>query len=216
MRKTLLALATLCMLSLALAPAASAHERYFSDDDTVMIILGEQNEPVYTYDWTNLDLIVRDNATGASISGVEATLNVTLIAPNGEELSLPIEPQHGEEGRYEFVEDYFLTMPGQYKARLEGTINGTDVTGEYLLPGPRGAMDGQAFPHPVESDLRTLHETTADLQAQIDALEAQLAELEEAGSGEDGTTQASTNAPAPAALALVATLGALAVLARRR
>lgn len=166
MRTGLTVLATLA-LALTLLPMASAHERYFSPDDQYLIILGEQNEPVYTYDFTNLDFFVRDNATGDPIPGVEETVTVTLIAPNGAEMSMPIEPQFGAEGEYAFEEDYILTLPGQYSVRLEGDINGTDVTGEYLLPGPRESMTSITFPHDDVQDLR-------ELEDRIDALEAQM------------------------------------------
>lgn len=197
-------LLALCLL----VPTAAAHERYFSPDDRFLIVLGEQNEPVYTYDFTNLDLSVRDNATGDPISGVEETLGAVLVAPDGSELSLPLAVQHGQEGRYEFVEEYQLTMPGQYKVRLTGDIDGTDVGGTYLLPGPRGDFRDITFPHDDVPDLR-------ELQERIDALEAQVAALE--AEDQNGVeTPGDNGAPGPGALMLLGALGAALVVARRR
>ncbi len=199
----------------ALTPAASAHERYFSEDDAILIILGEQNEPVYTYDWTNLDFFVRDNATGEGIPGVEQTVTATLIAPNGAELDRPIEPQFGATGEYAFVEDYLLTMPGQYQVRLDGSVNGTDISGTYLLPGPRGDMGAQAFPLPIEHDLLGLAEANSALEDEVADLEDQIAELETrlAALEDDDSTN---DAPALSLLPLIGLLGLLALTHRRR
>lgn len=198
-------LLALCLL----VPTAAAHERYFSPDDRFLIVLGEQGEPVYTYDFTNLDLSVRDNATGEPITGVEETLEATLVAPDSSELSLPLAVQHGQEGRYEFVEEYQLTMPGQYEVRLEGDIDGTDVTGTYLLPGPRGDFRDITFPHDDVPDLR-------ELQDRIDALEAQVEALDNQEQSNGVATSDENGAPGPGALLLLGALGAALVVARRR
>lgn len=169
MRTGLAVLATFA-IALTLLPMASAHERYFTSDGNYLLVIGEQDEPVYTYDWTNLDFFVRDNATGDPITGVEDTVTVTLVAPNGAEMTRPLSPQFGVEGEYEFEEGYLLTLPGQYSVRLDGDINGTDVTGEYLLPGPRGDMTDHTFPHQDIEDLRELHERMAQMEAHMDQM----------------------------------------------
>ncbi len=165
MRTGFAVLATLALV-LTVLPMASAHETYFVGE--YAITLGEQNEPLYTYEFTNLDFFVRDNATGDAINGVEETVTVTTIAPNGAEMSMPIAPKRGTEGQYEYEEEYILTLPGQYSVRLEGDIGGTDVTGEYLLPGPRESMTTITFPHDDVQDLRELQERIAALEAQAD------------------------------------------------
>ncbi len=217
----------------AMAPVASAHESYQTDDGRFTLVLGEQGEPVYTYDWTNLDFIVSedsDNGTGGPVPGVDETVNATLIAPGGEEHSLPIAPQHGEVGRYEFAEDYFLTQPGQYEVRLEGDINGTDVTGTYQLPGPRTSMSGQGFPaddvpslltldaslqelQDAQGDNAELQQTVSQLESQITSLEERIAALEAADTGEQPDQQ---GAPGAGALAAIAALGAVAFATVRR
>lgn len=204
------------------APAATAHERYISDDGKVSLVLGEQNEPVYTYDWTNLDFIVSEdseNGTGGPVPGVHERVNATLIAPGGEELSLPIEPQFGETGRYEFAEGYYLTQPGQYEVRLEGSINGTDVTGTYKLPGPRQSMADKGFPAEevptlldLQSQLEGLSgedEENQQLKQQVSQLEQRVATLEAQQTEENG-------APGPGPLVAMAALVGVALVALRR
>lgn len=222
---------TLSLLAAAFtSPLASAHEHYLTDDGKFSIVLGEQNEPVYTYDWTNLDFIVSEdseNGTGGPVPGVHETVEATLIAPGGEELSLPLEPQFGERGRYAFAEDYYLTQPGQYEVRLEGNINGTDVTGTYLLPGPRESISGQGFPAddvPSALDLRSqLQDKQAtidqqadeisDLETRISELESKLSTLE---SDVQSAEQAANNAPGAGPLAALAALAGVALIAIRR
>lgn len=217
------------LLLTAAVPLATAHERYESSDGKYQIVLGEQNEPVYTYDFTNLDFIVTEIETDGPVPNVNATVNATLLAPNGEELSMEIEPQHGETGRYEFVEDYILTQPGQYKVRLEGTINGTDVTDEYLLPGPREPFTAITFPHSDVQDLRALQEKNQDLRDRIDELETRMTQMEDhmdammeggmdgsdASAGDD-TQENSAGAPGFGLLAALAALAVIAVVRQRR
>lgn len=221
-----LAMASLALL-LATAPGVSAHEHYLTDDGEYSLVLGEQNEPVYTYDWTNLDFIVTDNATDAPVSGVHETVNATLVAPGGEEHQAPIEPQFGEEGRYAFVEDYYLTQPGQYEVRLEGHINGSSVDGTYDLPGPRQSMADVGFPAQDVPSLLDLEETNAELRQEnqelredVDRLETRLADLESNVSAmdQDGTPAGSTNdSPGPGAAGTLAALAAgLGLLRGRR
>lgn len=205
-------LLALLALALLLAPTATAHERYETDDGEVGIVLGEQDEPVYTYDWTNIDLSLSDAGSGEPITGAEETLELTLIAPNGAELSMPLVPQHGTEGRYAFEEDYFLTIPGQYTARLEGSIAGSPISGEYLLPGPRPDMKPHAFPTPVSHDLVDLAQENEELRATVEDLEARIEALE---SGHvDGAVD--KGAPGPALPALLALLGISFLVHRRR
>lgn len=225
-RQGWITVAAIAALMLA-APAATAHEHYTTDDGKYSITLGEQNEPVYTYDWTNLDLIVHENETGGPVPDVHQTVNATLIAPGGEELSLPIEPQFGEKGRYEFAKDYFLTQPGQYEVRLDGHINGTDVNGTYKLPGPRESMSGQGFPAedvPTLLDLQSQIEgqsgtDTAELEQKVSDLEQQVAQLEqriESMENEGGASADQQSAPGAGALAAMFALAGVAGLTLRR
>lgn len=203
--------ASLLLTALA-APLAAAHEQYQTDDGMYSLVLGEQGEPVYTYDWTNLDFIVSEdtqNGTGGPVPAVHETVNATLIAPGGEELALPLEPQHGHTGRYQFVSDYYLTQPGQYEVRLEGQINGTSVDGTYLLPGPREAMNDQGFPSDDVPDLLTLQQENQDLRDRVETLETDLAETQsQLEALQDDEQQ--NGAPGPG---VIAAIGALATVA---
>lgn len=220
------------LLLTAAVPLAIAHERYESPDGKYQLVLGEQNEPVYTYDFTNLDFIVTEIETGGPVPGVNATVEATVIAPGGEELSMEIEPQHGETGRYEFAEDYLLTQPGQYKVRLDGTINGTDVSDEYLLPGPREPFTAVTFPHDDVQDLRELQQENQELRERIDELETRMTQMEDhmdammeggmdgsdgqdASDGDD-TQENSANAPGFSLFAALAALAVIAVVRQRR
>lgn len=227
-----LLLATAAFL-LVVAPTASAHETYHTDDDQYELVLGEQAEPVYTYDWTNLDFIVRHNVTGTAVEDVHETVNATLIAPGGEEHHLPIEPQFGEDGRYEFVEGYYLTQPGQYQVRLEGHIQGSSVNGTYDLPGPRQSMSGFGFPGEDVPTLLDLEGTTTDLQEEnrqlreenqrlqenVSTLETRVDDLESAVSAletQDGASSGGNALPGFGPASAVAALTGALLLVRRR
>jgi PGF-CTERM protein len=166
------------------APTASAHESYEIGDGEITITVGDQNEPIYTYKWTNLDLIVRDEAgdpVALDEDQLEA-LDARLEAPGGEMLDRPLEGQYGEEGRYEFTEGHFYTQPGQYTLHLDGEINGTNATGTYDLPGPRQAGNDYAFPHdnvPTILDLQTAVQQLQDAQQDNEQLEQRVQELED-------------------------------------
>jgi len=238
MRRTALAIALLLGATALATSGALAHEHYQSDDGQYSIVVGEQNEPVYTYDWTNLDLIVHEteaNGTGGPVPGVHETVNATLVSPGGDELSLPIEAQYDEKGRYEFVEDYYLTQPGQYEVRLTGEINGTDVNGTYKLPGPRTSMADRGFPQ-TTSTLVDLEQTTSDLEAEnqnlanrVESLESKVSDLEsklstleqtagsssgDGSSGADGADQ--QTAPTVGAFVAIALVGIVALAHTRR
>ncbi len=217
------------LLLTAVVPLATAHETYESSDGKYQMVLGEQNEPVYTYDFTNLDVIVTEIETDGPVPNVNATVDATLLAPNGEELSMELAPQHGSQNRYEFVEDYILTQPGQYQVLLEGNINGTDVTGEYLLPGPRASFTDIAFPHDDVQDVRELQQENQELRDRIDELETRMTQMEDhmdammeggmdGSDGSDGgdTQEKSANAPGFSLFAALAALAVIAVVRRRR
>lgn len=193
------------LVSLA-APHASAHVTYPTDDDAYQITVGQQGEPVYTFQRTGLDLIIRENTTERTeVSGLEETLTVTLVGPGGEERNLPIEPQFGSVGRYTFVEGYTLTQPGLYQVRIEGTIRNTAVSGTYDMPHEVLPQSEIMFP---DEGLPTLK----DLRDRNQALEQRVQALEEAGSGGD---DAGRDSPAPLLGVLLALVLVAFVLRRK-
>lgn len=201
----------LLILGLFAAPTGSAHAVYPTDDGNFNIVVGYQGEPVYTYQATGLDLIIRDNATGGGVPDVHTTLNATLVSPSGQELTYPLEPQHGETSRYEFSEGFVLTEPGLYKLRLSGTINGTQVDGDYAMKHATKPRTEIMFPAEGLDDLQALNERIADLEAQVATLE----QNGDTGTNGDGAEQNGAEAPLPVfSLALLGI--ALLALVRRR
>lgn len=208
---------TLALLGSLAAPLASAHETYTAGDGRFELVIGEQNEPVYTYKWTNLDLIVRTASDdggggGQPVEDAHLTLDATLIAPDSSTLNLPLEPQFGEVGRYAFEEGYLLTRPGQYQLRLEGQINGTDINGTFDMPGPRTSWSDRSFPDPgvpgivqMDDDIQALEDDNERLRDRVDALEQQVDAL-----------QAEANTiPGFGALAALAAVGIAFLVGRR-
>jgi MYXO-CTERM domain-containing protein len=195
--------AVLLLGALMVVPAAAAHVTYLTDDEAYVITVGQQGEPVYTFQRTNLDLIIRENTDErAEVGGVHETLTAVLIGPGGEELEGELSPQHGATGRYQFADGYTLTQPGVYTLRLTGTIGESTVDRVYDLPHAIHSQSEVMFPDRGLDDLRALNARVADLETRLMQAE----------------TQAADNGEAPApGLALVALLVlGLALLARRR
>ncbi len=219
-------MAIVALLTVGLAaPTASAHESYDIGDGEYTITVGDQSEPMYTYKWTNLDLIVRDSAGDpvALDEDEREALDASLEAPGGEMLEAPLDTQFGEEGRYAFPEGHFYTQPGQYTLHLDGEIRGVDATGTYDLPGPRQSYSEFGFPHedvptPIDLDERLqsieddggdeqLDQRVQDLESQVASLEQQVADLEQRQDEQGNDAPGFGAAAALAAIAAVALLG---------
>lgn len=226
---TWIAIASLFALAFV-ATSATAHESYEIGDGEYTLTVGDQNEPIYTYKWTNLDLIIRDSA-GDPVDGAHETLNGTLIAPGGEELDGTLEGQFGEEGRYEFSEGHFYTQPGQYTLHLEGEINGTDATGEYDLPGPRESMSSFGFPHEEVPTIREIDDRLAavedggggvdaqrveSLETQVSELESQIQQLEQRVEAAESGSEQTADAPGLGVGAALGAIAAVGLAAARR
>lgn len=193
--------------ALLLVPSVAAHTTVATADGSYLVTVGNLGEPVTTHVKTGLDLLVRANQTGRpGITGAHLTLNATLIAPNGEELSQPLEGQFGKPGAYTFEDPYVLTVAGEYYLRLSGTINQTQADFDRILvgSGPIPAIEELGFPDDVDSPKQ--------LQARIGALEARLASLEEDGAKSEAA------ADSPSIDPVIALLGVALVgfLVRRR
>lgn len=116
-----------------LAQAAAAHSTVHSSDGRYRIVVGQLEEPVVTHAKTGLDLCFTLNNTARTPVSVDTAAfedplgRVTLVSPDGEELSMPLRAQFGRPGCYQFEEPYVLTQPGQYTVSLRGQLNGTPL-----------------------------------------------------------------------------------------
>lgn len=213
-------IAVLSLSTIALvAGGALAHESYDIGDGEYTLTVGDQNEPMYTFKWTNLDLIVRDgDGEPVTLSEDEIEgLDARLIGPGGETLDRALETQFGSEGRYEFGDGHYYTQPGQYTLALDGEIQGVDATGEYDLPGPRRSISTFGFPHEdvptvldlqaTLDDLEQSQQDNAELEQRVTELENQLETLQEEEDPND--------APGAGLLLATGTLATVALIARR-
>lgn len=220
MRATWIAMMSLFTIVL-IAGGALAHESYDIGDGEYTLTVGDQNEPMYTFKWTNLDLIIRDS-DGESVALTEDELdglNARLLGPGGEVLDRPLETQFGSEGRYEFDQGHYYTQPGQYTLALDGEIQGVDATGQYDLPGPRQSTSGFGFPHedvPTVIDLQASLEDLEQAQQDNEELEQRVTELENQLETLQEEEQDGTNdAPGASILLAAGALASAAFLARR-
>ena len=214
-RRTLLATLVLTSTLLAFAPSAEAHASANSADGKVRITWGLLEEPGYTHEKNRLDLVIRDNATGAGIGG--------LTAENVTELSL----HYGEEeydlgnitanrgvksgafaggGNYTSANYVYLTRPGIYTLHIKGTIAGSAV--ELDIPATHEYEPMTEIMFPEEIEIGGAGDTSA-LEARIAALEAK---AQTASTTPATLTPQTTSggSDAPAAGILLATIGAIA------
>lgn len=184
------ALATLVLV--AVAASASAHATAYSADGKIKVTWGWTNEPATTMTKNGLDLILRDNATGAGLSGM-GNANLTVEIIYGDEVMTleRIKPQHGREaeGRYTGPHPITPTAAGIYTLHIAGTINGSAV--DLTIPANH-EMD------PIEDTFwPTQLPGTADLARELDALKAENVDLTArlAALEAKATTQSQTPAP---------------------
>ncbi|MFO1534339.1 MAG: hypothetical protein ABR586_01605 [Thermoplasmatota archaeon] len=207
----------LALAALLVAPAASAHQTAYSVDQKYRFSIGHLNEPVTTYVKTGLDVgfTLNDAARTAVPQLNPGNLTATLVAPNGETLSMALQNQFGTVNHFTFTSPYVLTQSGVYKLRLTGSVFGSAVNIDGIAVGstnPVPPLGNVTFP---DSHVPT----NAELRDQVQTLQARLAELEgrqNALEAQSGTSTAKGAPSLPAAPALVLLLAAVAVAARRR
>ena len=88
------------------------------------VIVGMVREPVFTDERNALDLIVR-TMDDEPVPGLEASLSVEFVAPNGAVRQLDLRAQYGRPGHY--TDDIMLTAPGVYQIRVTGFIGAIEV-----------------------------------------------------------------------------------------
>jgi hypothetical protein len=207
--RLVLVLAAVTALALS-AGTGAAHATAYSPDGKIRFTYGHLDEPVYTFQKTGLDLILRDNATGASLPGYEypsgggpakLTVKYRYGGPGGPELNITEEfrGQHGNPGRYTYP--IMFTQPGSYYLLVSGVINGTLYSMELAPAHEIESIDAIMWPQ--------VYGTNADLQREIDALKAEVASLKNGGATAEG------NAPGVGGLLTLGLLG-LALVAFHR
>ncbi len=136
------------LVLVALAGLALAHEtRTFGD---YRVVIGFLYNPAVVGQLNSLDLRVQMG--DQPVTGLEKTLKVFLIAPNGEEMLLELRRAHGQPGVYR---GWFIpTVAGNYAFRLEGCLGPGVCVQEVFSKfyhSPQAVMDPQVYMHPKPS-----------------------------------------------------------------
>lgn len=224
LRAAALALAATLLL---LVPAASAHTPVASADGQVTASIGLLNEPVVTYATTGLDVCFRTNAGTALSFGATSTevtenananFTVTLTAPDGQPYVDNLRGQFGKPGCLTFDNPLVLTRPGQYlvelKSKAGAVFNGTTFDVKEVAAGGAVRLQGNVtFPDESTPDVRGLEQRIAGLQGEVDGLEAQLQQMQQASATADAGDEFAPGAPA--ALLMLGLAGLAAALRRK-
>lgn len=224
-RHVLAATAALAFLMTALAAPAAAHASGTTEDGAYRITWGFLDEPAYTHQKNRLDLIIRDNATGAGVEGLTAN-DLTLELVKGEErYDLgDLRAYRGAKGANAGVGNYttanpvYLTDPGIYALHVKGDIRGSAV--DVTIPAAHAyePMSEIAFPGEAAfgggSDTSALEARIAELEAAVAALQAEA--QAQATTPASVTPQDTNPVPAPALGLVALAIVALALALRRR
>ena len=118
-------LVSLTLLTALTTAAAHDHHTVGEGENRYEITLGYAREPAYTDELNGLDLFVH-TMTDKPVENLESSLNVAIIAPNGEtRRTLPLRAVFGEPGAY--TSDFILSEPGVYSFAIGGFIGETEV-----------------------------------------------------------------------------------------
>lgn len=217
--KLRIAAATLLVACLALAPTAAAHASKTSGDGKVRVTWGWTGEPAVTMSKNGLDLVIRDNATGAGIGGLEKA-NLTVSLHHGED-ELHVETlatQSGKgPGNYTASHAITPTKPGLYTLHVTGTIAGSQVDLEIPATHEMESIEETYFPPMASGDAAALAQKVATLEQKVAALEAKA--QAQSTTPTDVTPQTGNggnDAPGFGLLAALAAAGLAVVLLRRR
>lgn len=183
MRKTLVRSMILVILSLLMMIVPGlAHEAREIGDYTISF--GWRNEPAIQGQMNGPDFFIGLAEVADNQQEILEALDVSLQAevsfgPESRIVDLrtayPAYSVHGEHGYVNYIADLIPTMPGDYSFRIFGTIDGIEVDevfsssdGEFSTVEPSSDI---MFPEAGIVDVN-------DLLARIEALEAQLEELQ--------------------------------------
>ena len=115
-------LAVVAAMSVLVGVNVLGHESRLIGDNEYYVTVGYAVEPAYTNTLNGLDLFIR-TPDGEWVPFPEHNLYAEIISPDGKEKKeLPIRARYGQPGQY--TADFVLTVPGIYKVRVWGEING--------------------------------------------------------------------------------------------
>ena len=160
------------LLLLAFGVSVSAHEGREVGD--YVLNFGWRVEPAYAGVYNGPEITIENEETGEMLEGAEATLNLMVHFGDQQRL-LTLYPVRNEPGHYSA--DLIPTRPGDYGFHLFGMVEGLDM--DEMFSSAEGEFSSV---EPSSDILFPALEETASLQAQIDALRAELEELKAAQS----------------------------------
>jgi MYXO-CTERM domain-containing protein len=214
LRTPLAALALLAAALVVLAGPAAAHKTGYSADGKVRVTWGFLNEPAVTYTKTGLDLILRDNVTGAPLEGAEKQVTATLLLGGETHVFEGLAAQSGADKKGSYTDVVTLTRPGLYSLRVQGTANGSAV--DVTLPAQHEVKEVGETYFPDAAAPSQLAQQVNDLQAEVAALKADLKAQAETPASVAPQAPPSKGTPAPGLLPGLAVLGVAALLLTRR
>lgn len=200
------------VLVLFLVPTAAAHTAIYSTDGLIRGSIGLLNEPAVTFQQTGLDACFTQNVTTSPRPAVAVNpgaLTATLRAPDGQTFTMGLVAQFGRPGCITFDDPLLLTRAGQYTVDITGTVNGSSIASYSVnAGGPVMDQGDLTFPDSNVASTLALAQQVANLQADLTAAQARIADLE------DGHDDGRFAPGAPAALLMIGLAGLVAL--RRR
>lgn len=123
-------LSIVTVMAVLFAANVFAHESRLINNE-YYVTVGYSVEPAYTNTLNGLDLFIR-TPDGEWVPFQEDNLYAELISPDGSaKMELPIRARYGQPGQY--TADFVLSVPGVYKIRVWGEINGVSFDETFEL-----------------------------------------------------------------------------------
>jgi len=118
-RLSRLATAICAVIAVAITTSAFAHQVVEVADGQYKVIAGYLVNPAYSGQLNGIDLAIRD-ATDQPITGLEGSLTIIVIAPDGTELTLTARANAAKDGWY--TANFIPAVAGNYDFRVSGFI----------------------------------------------------------------------------------------------
>ncbi|MBC7812020.1 MAG: hypothetical protein H7175_12775 [Burkholderiales bacterium] len=156
----------LLLLALALSPAAAHEGREVGD---YLLTFGWRNEPALAGQLNGPELFIEHHDTEEPVEGAELQVEITFGPATK---TVELRGAWSEPGHY--IADLIPTRPGDYSFRVFGTIGDVEVDETFT------STDGEFSAVEPSSDIQfpEAEPTVAELLARIEALEAQIAEMQ--------------------------------------